>query len=177
MKGRLKLTPLLSGGKLEHKSDFWKIRSTKGHEWWITIKTFSRGAISVWKIVLEQKNLFGLKIEFLCWCIYVFHHPLGSVHPIMHYASHFFPSLPAYPVPLYTAGVLFFKSHVFLWGQILLKPPLLSITGQSFKLSRHSDCFFPFSLHLNRSACCGRAGVASMGTGVLPSVLSIHTYS
>lgn len=177
MKGRLKLTLLLSGGSYSMKLIFWKIRSTKGHEWWITIKAFFRGAVSVRKIVLEQRNLFGLKIEFLYWCIYVFHHPLGSVHPIIHYASHFSSSPPAYPVPFYTPRVLFLKISCISMraNTVETSPPVNH--GQSFKLSRHSDCCFPFSLHLNRSACCGCAEVVSMGTGELPSVLSIHTSS
>ena len=51
------------------------------------------------EILLGQKILFGPKIEFLYWCIYVFHLPLESVHQFMHYASHFFLSLFGYSMP------------------------------------------------------------------------------
>lgn len=61
------------------------------------------------ELLLGQKILFGFKIEFLYWCIYVFDHPLESVHQFMPYTSPFL-SLAVWlctAEPFCTLGLLF----------------------------------------------------------------------
>lgn len=50
------------------KLNFGKSAAQKDTSDGLQLKPFSfffRGAVSAWKIVPEQRNLFGLKIEFL----------------------------------------------------------------------------------------------------------------
>lgn len=175
MKGRLKLT-LLSGGSYSMKLIFWKSAAQKDTSDGLQLKPFS------WcRIRLENSPRTKKSIWIENWISVLMHLCIPSsswISPSNHTLCVPFLFLPA----CLSNAVLHSESTFFKISCISMRANTVETSppvnhGQSFKLSRHSDCSFPFSLHLNRSACCGCAEVMSMGTGVLPSVLSIHTSS
>lgn len=133
------------------------------------------------KILLGQKILFGFKIEFLYWCIYVFHHPLESVHQFMHYASHFFFSLFGYSMPSHFALQYFYFYFFFTISCISIRvnrdvtsPPVNHCWGWLLEMDWADIQAAPLlSLHLNRPVWCGQRGreVMSRGNGERQSVL------
>lgn len=144
-------------------------------EWWIRQKIFFFfGAISVWKKVPEQKksiwneNWFSVLMH---WCI-----PSSSwISPSNQALCVPFLFLPAclqchFKLLDYISPPP--KSHVFPWGQILLKPLLPSIAASLSNWAGIQTAPLPFPC-----ISTGCAEVVSMGTRVLPSVLSIHTNS
>lgn len=145
MKGRLKLTLLSSGGSYSMKLIFWKIRSTKGHEWWITIKAF----FSWRRIRLENSPRTKKSIWIENWISVLMHLCIPSslwISPSNHTlcVPFLFLSACLSSAVLHSESTFFLKSHVFLWGQILLKPHLLSITASLSNWVGIQTAAFPF---------------------------------
>lgn len=113
------------------------------------------------KILVGQKILFGFKIEFLYWCIYVFHLPLESVHQFMHYASHLF-SLFGHSMPSHFALQYLFIFLTISCISIRVNTDVTSLPvnhccGWLFEMDWADTQTAPLlSMHLNRPVWCGQ---------------------